>query len=669
MNRFFRSSIFFLLSIAFISLSASYAHCADKAIEDGNIPKETNTTIELDVSKPPLSPFAGAKPGEKREISLSFDHMDIVPVLDEILGEILELNYAIDPTIRGNISLRIKGSYSKEAFLELLNNILDLNGLAITKSRNDLYKVVRKAHSGRATGTVKVGVEKGFQPGDQIALLQLNFLSAGQAVNAVRNFISNSAVILPETSTNSIIISDTKENIEKVIKILSLLDTAPFEEISWKIFPLKATEAKKLASDLQRIFKAPGLYARPGQNQGGFFILPLESINSILIATRWPGLLNVAEKWIKELDTGEAELGTQVYVYFVQNGSAKDIVDILNQLYGIKSSRSRTIKSRVLVKRKKEPERLSGELTGDVEIIADEVNNAIIIKATPKDYRTISKVLKTIDIVPRQVLIEVLIAEISLNKDTQYGIEWYIKNRGIKIDGKSYQGDITLSDGTTLPINTALGEGLSGFTYGLFNSAGDLRGLLNTISSFSDVNILSTPTILSVDNQESSIEVGDDVPTLSNTQTTSGGVTTQSIQYRNAGIILKVKPYINDRGLVRLEVTQEVSSVASESTGGITSPRFRTRKASTTLIAEDGQTIVIGGLMQTQRTKTRSGIPILKDLPVLGYVFGRKTYKNEKTELLIAITPHVIKNRQEADAITKEFKNRVQELKKMLEKE
>ena len=631
--------------------------------------QEANTQAQQDTPSPAsTSPFEGAKPGEKREISLSFDHMDIVPVLDEILGEILQLNYVIDPAIRGSISLRVKGSYSKKEFIELLNNILELNGLALTKSRHDLYKVVRKANSGRATGTVKGKVKRAVQPGDQITILQLKYLSAAQAVNAVRNFVSASAVILPETTTNSIILSDTIENQRKVAKLLSLLDIPPFKGIDWKIFPLEASDAKDVAADLEKIFKTPGLYSRPGLDQGGFFILPLESINSVLVATRWPGLLDVAEQWIKELDHSATQIGSQVHIYFVQNGNSKEIVDVLKQLYGGTSGKTKSGKSRVLVKRRKQAEVPENELMGEVEFIADEVNNAVIIKASNRDYQTVLKILKSIDIVPRQVLIEVLIAEIGLNKDTEYGIEWYIKQRGINIGGKDYQGDMALTNGKTLPVDTPLGTGIPGFTYGLFKNSGDLRMLLHAISSFTDINILSSPTILSVDNQESYIEVGDDVPTLTNTQTTSGGVTTQSIQYRNAGIILKVKPYINERGLVRLEVTQEVSSVTKESTEGITSPRFKTRKASTTLIAEDGQTIVIGGLMQTQTTKTRTGVPILKDLPILGYIFGQRTFTHQKTELLIAITPHVIHNREQADAITREFQDKVKELKILFEK-
>ncbi len=652
------------LSCAFGKEVKNGAVDASDADSGGNSEADAEANATDEVIKP-VSPFHGAARGERRYVSLSFDNMDIIPVLDEILGDILEFNYVIDPAIKGTISVRIRGNYSKDELLELLNNVLDMSGLSITKARHDLYKVVRKANSGRATNLVSLGGKRGLVPGDQIAILQLTYISASQAVNSVRSFVSSSAVIFPENITNSIIIADTKEVIEKILNIISLIDIAPFKDVEWRIFEAKNREAKDIASDLNKIFKSPGIYSRSGLNKGGMYILPLNSVNSVLVLTRWPSFMPVVEGWFRQLDVAEEEKEPQVYVYFVQNGSAKDLVSVLNQLYGGGSSGSR--RGKVLVRRTKKAKNISGKLMGEIEIISDDVNNAIIIKATPRDYETIARVLKEIDIVPRQVLIEVLIAEISLTKDTSYGIEWYIKNKGIMLDGKGYEGVITLSNGQSVSIDTALGETLAGFTYGIFREAGDLRGLLTAISSVSNVNILSSPTILSVDNQESSIEVGDDVPTLTSTQTTSGGVTTQSVQYRNAGIILRVKPYINDRGLVRLEVTQEVSSVASESTGGITSPRFRTRKATTTLIAEDGQTIVIGGLMQNQKTKTKNGVPLLKDMPVLGKLFGSDRFEEEKTELLIAITPHVIQSRKEADDITMEFQDRVKELKKMLE--
>ena len=622
------------------------------------------------------SPFRGSAPGEKKDIEISLDNMDIYPVLDYVLGTILELNYVVDPGIKGTISVKIKGRYSKQEFLDLFNSILQIHGVAINKGGHGLYKVTKKGESGKV-GTIQVSTagKRKAGPGDVISVYQLRYISAAHAAASLRNFVSPGALVLPEPGTNALIVVDTADNLKKLGKILSLMDTSLFKDVQWRLFSLEYTDAEDMSRDLNKIFLSEGLYMRPGMEKGGLQIIPLKTVNSILVVTRWPELLDITATWIKELDQGHSGKGARVYVYFVQNGQAKDLADLLNQIYSEGKGAGRAGgggSKKVLVKRTAEKKRAmeaaSGELAGKVEIIADETNNALLIKASPRDYATIKEVLDKIDVVPRQVLIDVLIVDVALTNDVRYGVEWYLKNH---FKG-SYYGNLALGTGVTLAGSTSnsalpppIGAGAAGIAYTLYATPGDLRGLLMSLAEKTDVKILSSPNILAVDNQESSIEVVNNVPTLGPTHIT-GDTITRSIEYRNAGIILKVKPSINDSGLVRMEVTQEVSSVVSEKTEGIESPRFKTRKASTHIVATDGQTILIGGLMQTQRTKGSSGVPILKNIPILGYVFGGWHKSLEKTELLIAITPHVIKSKEEADALMKEFSERVKSIQKVL---
>ncbi len=618
------------------------------------------------------SPYQGAGPREKRLINITLDNMDIYPVLDQVLGQILGLNYVVDPAIRGTISLHIKGKYTRDGLLDLVNSILQMQGLAITRGTKGLYKVVRKANSAKMGNQIAGIGQRPEHPGDVIQVFQLEYLAATNTVASLRNFLSPGALIVPLQSSNSLIICDTAPNIQKVARILGLLDTNIFKDIHWRLFTLEYTDAEDLSSDLAKIFKSKGLYARPGIDSDSLQIITLKTINAILVVTRWENILNTVGKWIKELDQGQSEKGARVYVYFVQNGQAKDIADLLKQLYGTEGA-SRASKNKTVIVRREKKIKTSkmgatGELSGQVEIIPDEVNNAIIVKAKPKDYAIIMQVLRKIDVKPRQVLIDVLIFDVTLKNNVQYGVEWFIKNKGIKLNGAPYSGTMFLNTAAENASYKDIGGKFAGFGYSLFDSANGLRSLLTVLAENTDVNILSTPNILAIDNQESTIEVGDDVPTLTGTTVTNGGTTTQSVQYRNAGIILKVKPSINDSGLVRMEITQEVSSVTDETTGGISSPRFKTRKANTTLVAQDGQTIIIGGLIQTQKERINAGIPVLKNLPVLGYFFGKKGFKNTKTELLFAITPHVITSREQADAITREFSQKIKSLKKALGK-
>jgi general secretion pathway protein D len=464
---------------------------------------------------------------------------------------------------------------------------------------------------------------------------------------------------------------DTAENVAKLSKILALMDTDLFKDIHWRFYTLEHTDVDDLSKDLDKIFKTKGLYIRPGIDPGGLQIMPLKTINSLLVVTKWEEVLDVVGDWVYALDKGQSEKGARVYVYFVKNGLAKDIADLLKQVYGgKKSSKPSSTKKTVLVKREKKVEQaetiVSGELSGEVEIIADEVNNAILIKARPKDYAIMAGVLKQIDVVPRQVLIDVMVVEVSLDDAIEYGVEWFFKTHL-----GNYPGNVALTDKDlkNLAKDKDLGDGIGGFAYSLYSSGGDLRALINLLATETDVNILSAPNILAVDNKESSIEVVHDEPTVTSASSSEdGGRDTTTIQYREVGIKLHVTPCINESGLVRMEITQEVSSLLKErEVGGVETPSFQSRKATTNLVVENKHTIVIGGLMQTHQEKSHSGIPFLKDIPILGYLFGSKGYTTRKTELLFVITPHVIKTQEEADALTVEFAKKVESLRKVLE--
>lgn len=612
------------------------------------------------------SPYEGAKPDEKRKIEISLDNMDIYPVLDQLLGNILGINFVVEPSIKGTISVHIKGYYTKKELLNLINSVLQMQGLAITPGKHGLYKVVRKANSPKLGGFVSTAsISK--RPGDVIKVIQLEYLSAAHAVSNLRNLVTPGAVIIPVTSSNSIIISDTAENVAKVSKILSILDENIFKSLYWRMFTLENADIEDLSKDLQSIFSASVLYKRPGIDPHGIKIIPLKTLNAILVVTRWKRVMDQVARWVKELDQGQLDSGSKVYVYFVQNAKAKDLAEILNSLYGENTKKKKVLVKRESKNKKEKFSAASGELSGEVKIIADETNNSLIFKARPKDYAIIKEVLKKLDIVPRQVLIEVLIAEVALTNDVKYGVEWFIEQKGINIGGNPYKANMFLDAGKALGFDKPLGEAPPGFTYALYDGDGTLKALINLLAENTDVDILSAPNILAADNQEARIEIGEDVPTLAESTISAGGVKTQGVQYRKTGIILQVKPFINDSGLVRMEVTQEVSKVNDQATAGITSPRITNRKATTYIIARDGQHILMGGLMSTQYTTVHSGIPVLKDIPVLGYLFGSKGTKKEKKELIFILTPHVIKTRAEADAITREFAIKVRSLKSMLE--
>lgn len=591
-------------------------------------------------------------------VELAFDNADLYEVLDATLYELFKVNYMVDPSLRTKVTFHISGHYTRSQFINILNDTLQLSSIAIVRGPGEIFKIVRRPMSAGVANAPFVNEgESGV--GDITRMIRLRYLSAAAALKNVRAFLSRGAILTENTVTNSLIITDTPDNIDKAAAILSALDVPFFEDISWRLFSVAEVDASDLAKDLDTVFKTGGLFDRPGIDKGAFQIIPLKTMNALLVVSKWPSIMTLIEKWVNVMDHAD-DSGTNVFVYFVQNGAASELADILKQVYG-SSAGTKSGKVAIVTPTKK-PAETGGmsvsDVSGKVEIIPDETNNAIVIKASARDYALIMKVLKSLDIVPRQVLIDVMVAEISLSGSVEYGVEWFLQGR---TSGYTIQG--VLDQKASRPIDTPLGTA-TGFTYAVYNPVDFMRGLIHALGEDSDVKILSSPNILAVDNKEATIEVGEEVPTVTGqvTDAASGTTITNTVQYRKTGIILKVTPHINTGGLVKMEVSQEVSE-KGEFDSALQSYSILNRRAVTSLVVEDGQTIVIGGLMKSKKNTSQSGVPFLRNIPILGYLFGGGKREAEKTELILLITPHVITNRTQADAITKEFSEKVQALK------
>ena len=639
-----------------------------------------------------LSDLAGYRPGRiashhvpfsrkykkdknKHHVELAFDNADLYEVLDATLFDIYGVNYIVDPHIRAKVTFHFKGDYSRDQFIELLNNVLQMDNLAIVKGPGDMFKVVMK-NASAAFGNSPPGTSASVvQAGDITRIFKLRYLSAASASTMVRGFVSRGASVIFERVGNSIVVTDSRANIDKVARILALTDIPYFRDIHWRLIPLKEADASELNREISRILKSGGLFNRAGVNRGSYAIVPIKSLNALLVVSKWPEIISLVEKWSSALDHGDNGTGTGVFVYFVQNGKADELSDILKGLYGGKISKStrkkivepnrpnranKSNKKNTVVKNKKPI--ISGDLSGNVEIIPDDTNNAIVFKATARDYKLIKSVLKQLDVVPRQALINVVVAEITLTRDTQYGIQWFFDN---KLGKYKAVGMLDTKDSFITP-QTKLGD-ITGFNYGVFSSSNVLKGLITALGNDSDVNILSSPNILAVNNKEADIEVSEDVPTITGSVTDStGGGVTNTVQYKKTGIILKVTPHINSRGLVKLDLEQEVSA-PGEFDKNLQNFSFLTRKATTSAVVEDGQTMILGGMMKTNVNNSTIGVPFLKDIPVVGNFFKSTTKKRTKTELIFLITTHVIYNREDADRITNEFSKTIKGVKKLIE--
>ncbi|MBF0210223.1 MAG: type II secretion system secretin GspD [Desulfamplus sp.] len=616
------------------------------------------------------------KSEETVKVELAFDNADLFEVLDATLFELFKVNYIIDPQVKTKLSFHFSGNYTKDQFIELLNDVLQLSNLSITKGPGDMFKIVKKNESAGFSSQDVYEYGLPDASGDVSRRIKLKYLDASSVLKSIQTFTSRGASVAIDTMNNSVIVTDTLENVEKVINVLAIMDVPYFMDISWRIFPVKEIEAKDIVQNITKLIKSAGLYYRPGAVKGGYEILSIDSINAILVATRWPEILELVDKWISAMDYlgDDASNGSGVFVYFVENGTAVELADILRQLYGANSSSYSSQKTQIVkptqradqnTKQDKTPTSrvatASGELAGDVEIIPDETNNAIIFKASQRDYKIIKNVLKELDVTPRQVLINVVIAEVTLNDKTQYGVQWLLNNNLGRYEG---QGGLDVSK-STRGIDQVLGT-VSNVAYGIYNSKDVLKGLVTALGSDSRVNILSSPNIMAVDNKEAMIEVGEDVPSVTGSVTDINGGITSSVQYKKTGIILTVTPHINSSGLVKMELSQEVSEKGNydEALGNYS---ILTRKAETSLVVSDQQTILLGGLMRNNVTKSDAGVPVLKDVPILGYLFKSKTDESTKTELIFLLTPHVVDSRESADRVTREFAAKIESIKNLIE--
>ena len=597
--------------------------------------------------------------GTSVHVELAFDNADLYEVLDATLYELFKVKYMMDPSIKAKASFHLSGNFTKSQFINILNNVLQLNSLAIVKGPGDIYKVVRRSLSA-GSGNAPLSLdEETDQAGDITRLIRLKYISSEAGARNIKPFLSKGAVVVQDTVTNSLVITDTADNLTKASSILGVMDVPYFKDISWRVFPVKEVDASEIAKDLSSVLTAGGLYNRPGINKGSFEIIPIKTMNALLAVTRWPSMLGLIEDWIASMDQAD-DSGMSVHVYFVENGNAVELADILKQLYGGKASGS-SRRTSIVKPKTMEPKKGGGELSGEVVIIPDEANNAIVIKATGRDYKMIKDVLSQLDIMPRQVLINVVIAEIKLRGNLKYGVQWYLKGQW-----GDYGTRGGLFDDVGKSIPTIEGT-VDGFALAAYDAAQILRGLILALEDESEINVLSSPNILVVDNKKAIINVGEEIPTATGFTVVEGGDERYSVEYKETGIILEVTPHISSTGLVKMDLLQKVDDLGTEYKA-LKSHAILKRQASTTLVAEDGQTIVIAGLMKSKQTTSASGIPFLRSIPIIGYLFGGKEKTSDKTELIFLITPNVIETREEADIITREFSRKIEQVKGLIEK-
>ncbi|MCF6202878.1 MAG: type II secretion system secretin GspD [Methylococcaceae bacterium] len=636
----------------------------------------------------PPNDVVSSKLGKGGKYSLNFDAADLGEVTKIILTDMLQENYVMSPKVGGTVTLQTTDPLHKEELLPTLEMLLRINGAVLIK-RGGSYRIEADGDSVQVANASSLNGKK-IRAGYQIKVVPLKYVGAADMAEVITPIVPNKAIVKVDTARNILLVAGTHDELKKILGLIKTFDVNFIAGMSFGLFPLENTEVTNTVAEVEQIFNE----GEKNPLSGMIRFVSIKHLNAILVITKQRAYLKEAENWISRLDKANAGVGEGgVIVYKVQHVDAVELASTLSQVVsGIATSSNKPAsvapgqklgslsnKSRDK-SRKKENSRFSrnsrntrnsrGSGQGisaleNVSIIADESNNALVITAQPQQYRMLKKIIKQLDVMPLQVLIDAMIVSVTLEDDLQYGVQWRFKNGfGSGNDGVGNSSVKPLDLFTTAATDFVA----QGFSYGLVGSDMGVKVALNAFAKDNKINVLSTPSVMVLNNHEANILVGNSIPIRKGEFTnTSGGannsIANSSIDMVETGVSLNVKPRVNANGVVILEIEQKVNNAlpAGNAASGSTidSPTILKREITSSVAVVDGESVILGGLISEEHTFDNSGIPFVKDIPYLGWLFGSQQKKVAKNELVVIITPRVVVNKYDARKVTDEFKRKL----------
>jgi general secretion pathway protein D len=686
------SKLSVILSILVVSCSLLFGQ-QTTIIQTPFGPKEVTTPATPVVQAPPAeapqnpgnaaaqpAPQAGAVVQDgSAPIALRLDNQDIHQVI-RIIGDALGLNYIIDPTVKGTVNINTSDTLRRSDLLPILESILKINGATMIRTGN-FYQIVPANTASRQPIEV---IDRAPQVAsdDQVVMqiIRMKYVAASEIGKILTSYLSDAGSITVHETGNIILLTDRRSNIRKLLEIVDIFDTTAFQGEGIRLLPVKNNRARDVVEDLKTIFTGYGL----SDKQSAIRFIVIDRLNSVLVVTPNAEVFPEVERWLGVLDQPTVTAGIRHFVYKVKNAKAVDLQRVLSQLYveiqqAPPQAQAPPLNPALPLQPNMANPGLSGasaqpvsqpaqpaqpaistvaSRNGSMRIIADELNNALVIQATAQEYAEMAGTLEQLDILRRQVLIDAQIFEVVLSDSLQFGVSALLQSRGTLANPQ-----------TTGSIGNPPGAALQTFTY--VGRARELVMFLNADENRSRVRTLSAPSVLVSDNGTAQFEVGTEVPVPTSSSVTpvqTGGTNlfAQTIEFRDTGVILHVKPQINESGNVTMDVAQEVSSAGANTVSAIVAPVIAKSSVTSTVVVEDGQTIALGGFIRENTELDRDRIPIIGSVPILGALFGTTSKSTSRTELIILITPHVLRTHEDADLATNELKAKLKEMKGFL---
>ncbi|HJU22507.1 MAG TPA: type II secretion system secretin GspD [Casimicrobiaceae bacterium] len=668
---------------------------------------------------PPGPPPPASRGGP---VVLNFEGADLREVVRNILGDILNESYTIDPNVGGQVTIRTTTGISREALPATLETILRMNGATMVRE-GTLWKILPQTAAERGNVTPQLGnFTRALPAGYSVQIVPLRYIGAAEMLKILEPFAKDAQAVRADITRNLLILSGTETELRHLRETIDTFDIDWMAGMSAGVFTLQNADVKSVSAELDKIIGDKNTSPLTGILK----IIPIERMNALLVISPNPEYIDQAKKWIERLDSGSGE-GVRFYVYNLKNQRAEHIGPLLQQAFTgqvtqtfptpaptvapgtpagsiisapnfqaqpvIQPNTPAAAAARNPVATGAAAGGAAGAVVGslaargrtgvggvggaegggvvrNIQVVADKDQNTILIVATPSEYSIIEQALRKLDVPSRQVVIEVTIAEVKLNDTTNFGIDWAFKggapsgrgSGGLFISNKPFNPAIPTSAAGAAA--SGLAAAAQGFSY-IINNAnfpGGVQAVLNLLDTYGNTKVIANPHIAALDNQKATIKAGNRIPI--NQQTVVGDTTnaiTTTSQYIDTGVLLQVTPHINAGGLVTLDVQAEVSSPGQPDVlGG--APPIDTRSLQTLVSVPSGQTMVMGGLIQETKANSNKGFPIVNRLPVLGALFGSETLQNDRSELVLFITPHTVNDTEDIQQTIEDLRRRMETL-------
>jgi general secretion pathway protein D len=664
-------------------------------------------------------PFVKDTPSTQPEVqwrngrlSFAFENAPIAAVVEAVLNGGLGASFTIDPEVKGDISLRTARALKREDVVAALDRALWLAGAALIENRDGTFTVTTTAKAPSLSPPARLAAAR--TRGGGLVIVPLQWTSAESMASLIEGFGQKNAVLRVDGDRQLLVLQGDERSLDVVLETIDMFDVDWLQSSDFAFYEIKWTDPDTLVEELKALLGGQsGVVGR----QVEFVTLP--RLRGVVVITKRPERQSTIGEWIERLDKpARGGTGRRIFHRWVINQEAAEVAKTLTELFaedsqsgsGISSptrksniatlgpsedegssnaaprsgstsaanprtggnnselaseqpptsSRTQALNSSQTDQSQPTQERrdanppsrsTTAQLTQGPRITADVATNALLVYSTEEEFRQIGEVLDRLDIAPDQVMIEATIAEVVLNDQLRYGVQWFLNTR----DG----GTVSFSAGS----DTTTPSAFPGFSYRFVGT--NVRAVLNALSQVTDVTVVSTPQIMTLDNKTATLQVGDQVPVITQSAqgtTTSDARVVNTVQYRDTGVLLTVTPRVGQGEMVQIDVSQEVSEVAGTTSSGIDSPTIQQRRFKSEVSVQNGQAVALGGLIRTRRSVGDTRVPGLGAIPVVGGLFRTRDNSARRTELIVFLTPRIVRSAQDATEVTNDLRTKMRRL-------